>query len=150
MAPKSPIKVYWDACAWIGLINGEAKKIHPLRSIWEDAQKGKYEIWTSVYSYLEVIKGALEHGTTHHLEESDRTFDNMLDQPYVKKVQLDSEIAKLARHLRRKLQHIGIVPRPDAIHLATASFYSCDELHTSDNCHLLQFDGKVSRMDGNR
>ena len=30
--------------------------MHPLRAIWEDARQGKYEIWTSAYSHLEVFK----------------------------------------------------------------------------------------------
>jgi len=154
MTPKMP-KYYWDACAWIGFINREANKIQPLRSIWADAETGKCEIWTSTYSYLEVIKGALAHGDVHHVEKSDEKVDNILAQPWVKVVQLDGEVAKLARKLRRDLarlrEELGIqdpLPRPDAIHLASAAIYNCDELHTWDGSHLTVYDQKVPRTDG--
>ena len=148
-------RFYWDACAWIGFINREAKKIHPLQSIWADAEAGKCEIWTSSYSYIEVIKGALKQGELHHDEESDGKVDSILSQPWVRIVQLDSEVAKLARRLRRDLAKIrndlGLkdpLPRPDAIHLASAAFYDCDELHTWDAGHLIGYSEKVSRNDG--
>jgi predicted nucleic acid-binding protein len=152
MPPRSILAVYWDACAWIGFINREAKKIHPLAAIWDDAKNLKVEIWTSSYSYLEVIKGALGHGELHHGEEMDPTVDNILAQPFVKVVNLDSEIAKLARKIRRDLygkgQDNGPIPRPDSIHLATASFCNCAELHTWDTSHMLDYKGLVVRADG--
>ena len=155
MAPKAMQRFYWCACAWIGFINREAKKIHPLQSIWSDAEAGKCELWTSTYSYLEVIKGALQRGEVHHAEENDSKVDNILVQPWVKLVQLDSDVAKLARKLRRDLANIRIelglqepLPRPDAIHLATAALYDCDELHTWDAAHLICYDGKVRCSNG--
>lgn len=39
-----PRRVYWDACAWIGLLNNEPDKHPPLRIIWEHAQRGQFEI----------------------------------------------------------------------------------------------------------
>jgi predicted nucleic acid-binding protein len=140
--------VYWDACAWIGLINSEPKKIHPLRTIWEEAQKGKYEIWTSVYSYVEVFKVKSENGDELTPDLSDKAVEDLLTQPYVKRAQIDVNIAKLARDLRRSLSNDGLRSRPDAIHLATAAFWNLDELHTWDQTHLLALNGKVTRRDG--
>jgi predicted nucleic acid-binding protein len=117
--------------------------------LWEDAEAGKYEIWTSAYSYLEVIKGALGHGEVHHAEDDDEKVDRILAQPWVTAVQFDGEVAKLARSLRRKIRTDGeVVPRPDAIHSATAALYNCAEMHTWDGSHLLKHDQKILRDDG--
>jgi predicted nucleic acid-binding protein len=143
-----PLKVYWDSCAWIGLVNAEADKLHPLRAIWEDAQKGKYEIWTSAYVHLEVFKAKNEKGDPLSPHESDERIEAMLTQPFVKRVQLDIQIAKCARDLRRSLDSLGLKSRPDAIHLATAVYWNLDELHTWDKKHLLDLNGHVDRRDG--
>jgi predicted nucleic acid-binding protein len=143
-----PRKVYWDACAWIGFINGEPDKIRPLRGIWDDASRGKYEIWTSVYSYLEVIKIKAPDADPISVEESCRRIDEMLQQPFVKRVQLDMEVARFARSLKLAHHDAGLTSRPDAIHVATAAYYNLDELHTWDKAHILPFDGKIFRRDG--
>jgi predicted nucleic acid-binding protein len=145
---SNPLRVYWDACAWIGLINSEPDKIHPLRSVWEDAEKGKYELWTSTYVYLELMKGTAAHGDPYPPEESDAVFELALEQPYVKRVQLDVQIGKLARKLKRDYHSDGLSKRADAIHLATALYYNLEEMHTWDRQDLLGFDGKINRRDG--
>lgn len=89
-------RVYWDACAWIGFINEEPQKIRPLRFIWEAAQRGEYEIWASVYCYVEVLKLRAASGDPIPIEESNRIIDEMFQQPHVKRVQLDVEVARLA------------------------------------------------------
>ncbi len=140
--------VYWDANAWIGLINSEADKVFPLRAIWEDAQKGDYQILTSSYSYLEVIHGRTDYGEPYPPEEFDGKFEQLASQPFVKRVQLDVPIGRLARNLRRSHHADGLHSRPDAIHLASASHWNVDELHTWDGTHLLPLNGKVTRRDG--
>jgi hypothetical protein len=56
----------------------------PLRSIWEDAQRGKYEIWTRVY------KGIAAHGDPYPPAESNVVIDKTLSQNWVKRVQIES------------------------------------------------------------
>jgi PIN domain nuclease of toxin-antitoxin system len=112
----SPKRVYWDSCAWIGFINSEADKIRPLRSIWEDAERGKYVIWTSVYAYIEVIKGIAAHGDPYPPAESDSVIYRTLSQNWVKRAQVDIQVAKMARDLKRKFHKDGLKKRPDAIH----------------------------------
>ena len=68
---SAPKRIYWDACAWIGYINAETEKITALRAIWEAAKRGKYQIWTSTFSYLEVIHGINEYGTPYPPKEHD-------------------------------------------------------------------------------
>ena len=145
----SPQRVYWDACAWIGFICEEPAKIGPLRFIWDAARRGKYEIWTSVYSYLEVLKIRAVNGDPISVEESIKRIDDMFQQPFVKRVQLDTEVARFARSLKLAHHDAGLTSRPDAIHIAIAAYYNLEELHTWDGRHILPFDGKIMRRDGN-
>jgi len=82
------------------------------------------------------------------LAESNRRIDEMFQQPHVKRVQLDTEIARFARLLKQTHHDAGLKSRPDAIHIATAAYHNLDELHTWDNAHILPFDGKIMRHDG--
>lgn len=142
-----PRSVYWDSCAWIGFIKEEADKITPLRHVWTEAQRGRYVIWTSTYSYLEVMGSPLKHGETYPPEEEDDPIFAMFAQPHVRRAAVDVEIAKLARRLKRE-HHPTLSKRSDAIHLATALFHNVDELHSWNSSDLLPFNGKVQRRDG--
>jgi predicted nucleic acid-binding protein len=148
MKLADPQQVYWDACAWIGFINDESAKIGPLRYVWERATRGECEMWTSVYSYLEVLKIKEASGDPISLEESNRRIDEMFQQPHVKRVQLDTEIARFARSIKQTHHDAGLKSRPDAIHIAKAAYHNLDELHTWDSAHILPFDGKIMRHDG--
>jgi predicted nucleic acid-binding protein len=140
-------RYYWDSCAWIGLINQEPDKHQNLRTIWENAGRGACELWTSTYTYVEVFKAKSVDGDPLSLEESDKRINALLEQPYVRRAQLDSEVGKLARNLRREFS-TELIKRADAIHLATAVWWNLDELHTYDPFHLLALNGKVNRRDG--
>ena len=140
-------RVYWDACAWIGFINAEKEKITALRTVWENAKRGKYEIWTSTFSYLEVMHGINKAGQPYSPEEYDVVLYELFEQPHVERVQVDVEVAKLARSVKRKY-HPTLASRADAIHLATALYWNCEELHTYDGGHLLPLNGKIARRDG--
>ena len=139
-------RVYWDACAWLGLINAELKKHRELRLVWDAAVRGDYEIWTSAFCYAEVFKAKCEDGDTKLKEESDALIDSMFEQPHVKRVQVDVVIGRSARKLLREFP--GLKKPQDAIHLATALYYNLDSLHTYDGSNLLGLNGKVRRRDG--
>jgi predicted nucleic acid-binding protein len=140
-------RVYWDACAWIGFINAEPDKITSLRAIWDAAKRGNYQIWTSTFSYLEVIRGINKQGEAYPPEEYDELVYDLFEQPHVERVQLDVEVAMLARKMKRDY-HPTLASRADAVHLATALYWNCEELHTYDGNHLLPLDGKIPRRDG--
>ena len=145
--PSSVRRVYWDANAWIGMLNDEPDKRTPLRVIWEAAARGEFSILTSTYSYLEVMYGLNEHGMPYPPEENDARVFTMLDQPYVVRVQFDTEIAKMARSLKRQF-HPTLRKRADAVHLATAAYHNVEAMHTYDGCDLLPLSGLVPRRDG--
>lgn len=119
----------------------------PLRVIWEAAQRGEFEIWTSTFSYLEVLYVKNAFGEAYSHEKHDAAIFAALESPYVRRVQLDVEVAKLARTMKR-LHHPMLGKRSDAIHLATAAYYNVEELHTWDGSDLLPLNGKILRRDG--
>lgn len=128
-------RVYWDACAWLGLINGEAAKIQGLQLVWGKAQQGELEIWTSAFCIAEVYRRKCEGEWTGLSPENDAAIDNMFDQDFVKVAQVDLEIARLAKRLLRTLDKLK---KPsDAIHLATAVYWDIEQLHTYDGADLL-------------
>lgn len=139
-------KVYWDACAWLGLVNGESKKLRELEIVWKMAERGEVQIWTSTLSLAEVYKTKCERESRSLFAEHDARIDNMFDQSFVEKVQVDTEIARSAKNLARAHQ---LLKKPtDAIHLASAIAWNVDELHTYDGSDLLGLNGVIHREDG--
>jgi hypothetical protein len=53
-------KYYWDACAWIALIQKEADRFDPLSYVIEEAKAKRCEIWTSAFTLAEVYKRACD------------------------------------------------------------------------------------------
>ena len=139
-------KVYWDACAWLGLVNGESRKLRELEIVWKMAERGEIQIWTSTLSLAEVYKTKYEKESRSLLATHDVKIDNMFDQPFVEKVQVDTEIARSAKNLARA--HHLLKKPTDAIHLASAIAWNIDELHTYDGSDLLGLNGLIKREDG--
>lgn len=142
MADPIP-RYYWDTCAWLGMINQEPNKLSVLKHLWGQAQKGQCEIWTSTFTYIEAVYGHPPHGQPYNPADDDPTIFAVLEQPFVRRVQLDSEVAKLARQLRRDNWDTVKIIKPDSIHLATALHYNVTQLHTWDGSHLLPFHNKL-------
>ena len=139
-------KVYWDACAWLGLLNEEEDKTHALEVIWRKAVHGEVEIWTSAFCIAEVYKVKCENGRSGLSTENDKKIDNLFDQDFVYLVQLDTDIARLAKRLLRA--HDKLKKPSDAIHLATAVYWNVSQLHTYDSSDLIGL--IVDRADGER
>lgn len=110
------------------------------------AERGEIQIWTSALSLAEVYKTRCEKETRYLLIDNDAKIDNMFDQSFVEKVQIDTEIARLAKSLART--HELLKKPTDAIHLASAISWNVDELHTYDGSDLLGLNGVIRREDG--
>ena len=139
-------KVYWDACAWLGLLNGETDKSQALEVVWKRAEKGDVQIWTSAFCIAEVYRVKCEKDWAKLSQDHDDQINNMFDQPFVETVQVDTEIARLAKKLLRT--HEGLKKPSDAIHLATAVHWDLEQFHTYDGSDLLHLDGKVQTDNG--
>lgn len=140
-----PVRYYWDANCWLGLLNRDANKAQALEVLWAESVAGKFEILTSVMSLVEVFRLASEQMATRPLlEENDRKIENIFAQPNVIRAEVDVPIATWSRRLRREHDIKGKV---DCVHIATALWHGADEMHTWDS-GLLAFNGKLLCKNG--
>jgi predicted nucleic acid-binding protein len=141
-------RYYWDACAWIALIQRETGRIDALEHIIKEAQDGNVEIWTSNFTLAEVYKRPCDDQPVGLTSAEDIPFEDYIAQTFVQRAQVDLDVGTLARRLLRK--YPVIVKPQDGIHLATALLNSVDELHTFDRANLLGLSGMIERKDGKK
>lgn len=139
-------KYYWDACAWIALIQREPGRFENLEYILEEARASRVEIWTSNFTLAEVYKRPCNGESVSLSVADDEVFEDFILQDFVERVQVDYDVGVLARRLLRA--YPSIVKPQDGIHLATALLHNIDELHTYDRENLLDLTGKIQRKDG--
>jgi predicted nucleic acid-binding protein len=148
MVAKQP-KYYWDSCAWLGFLNGEANRKRELEIIYGLAKQGKCEIWTSTLSFVEVRRLENEKDLPRPLSDKNlQTIQNLFRQPFVKPIPLAVDIADRSRQIFRETS--GINKWQDAIHLASALRWSVDVLHTYDHDDLLAFSLKFECKNGEK
>ncbi|MGW8135549.1 type II toxin-antitoxin system VapC family toxin [Sphingomonas zeae] len=144
-----PVRIYWDSCAWLGLINGEPDKRRELEIVYGNARQGKYELWTSTLSIVEVRRLRSEQHDPKPLSEDNRnTLRDLFRQPFVKPIPLALDIAEEARDLFRRTKGLGKFP--DAVHLASALRWNSSVLHTYDNQDLLHLSMKFDCRNGEK
>jgi predicted nucleic acid-binding protein len=144
-------RVYWDACAWIALIQQEKirddkgqiieDRYSMCRSVIEVAEKGQIEIATSTLSLAEVNKNPAGTKTG---EDKIAAF---FERDYVLLVNLDTAVGERARELMQA-GFAGLKPA-DACHLASAITASVEEFHTFDT-RLLNLNGLITKLDGTK
>lgn len=141
-------KYYWDACAWIALIEQEQERFDSLSFVIEEARAGRVEVWTSNFTLAEVYRRQCDDEQKSLLAANDTVFEDFILQDFVKRAQVDYDTGVLARRLLRTYPDIR---KPqDGIHLATALFHNLDELHTFDRKNLLDLSNKIDRRDGQK
>lgn len=138
--------LYWDACAWLGLINGEEGKRHELEIIYNFAKKGNTDIWTSTYTLMEVRRLKDDSDRKPWPAENLAKIQAFFDQPFVKLIPVDTRIAYDAQRLFRETQ--GLSKAPDAVHLASALWWSITTMHTYDYDDLIHLSGKFTCRNG--
>jgi predicted nucleic acid-binding protein len=141
-------RYYWDACAWIALIQQEPGRFDSLKYVIEEAKADRVQIWTSLFTLAEVYKRPCGDEQKSLLPQQDETFQDYILQPFVERVQVDFNIGVLARKLLRTYPKIQ---KPqDGIHLATALIHNADELHTYDRENLIDLTEQIERRDGKK
>lgn len=141
-------RYYWDACAWIALIQQEPDRFDSLSYVIEEARNKNVELWTSNFTLAEVYKRPCDGDQKSLLPEQDRTFEDYILQDFVNRVQVDYDVGVLARRLLRK--YPSIQKPQDAIHLATALLNNLDELHTFDRANLIALSDIIDRKDSKK
>ena len=141
-------RVYWDSCAWLGLINSEEDKVEGCQYIMQEAIRKNVEILVSTVTLAEVFKTRCAEPYKMLAEEKDIAFEEFFDQDFIIKASVDEDIAKRARGLLRYYASQGLKKPMDAIHLATALKFNAAEMHTFDGSDLLCLDGKIQSDSG--
>lgn len=78
-------------------------------------------------------------------EKYDERFEDLIEQEYIVKIQVDMDVGTVARRLIRKYPKLG---KPqDAIHVASALLENVDEIHTFDKDDLIALSGTLERFD---
>jgi hypothetical protein len=143
----SPKNVYWDACAWLGLVNGEPGRQQQLEVVYGQARQGLVVIWTSTLSIVEANRLDTEVGKPKPIPpDSIKVLDDLLFQPFVNLIPVDTDVARRARKLIRETP--GLSKKPDAIHLASALKWNVPVLHSYDGNDLLHLNGQFQCDDG--
>lgn len=140
-----PRRVYWDSCCFLGLINQESGKVADCTGVWKEAESGKTVIYTSFFTFTEVIRAKCEGPIKPLPEADDVKIVHLLSQSWIRPLVLDERIALAARKLLRL--HPECKKPSDGIHLASALSMNLEEMHTYDGSDLLMLSGKVLRLD---
>ena len=141
------VKLYWDSCAWLGLINGEVDKRRELEIVYEHAKQGKYQLWTSTLSVVECRRLATEDKLPKPLsDENEKTINDFFLQPFVMPIPVSLDIAESARKIWRAT--VGLGKYQDAVHLASALRWDTPVMHTYDREDLLHLDGRFKCKNG--
>lgn len=142
-----PVKLYWDTCAFIGLLNGEDDKKRELEIIYNLAGSGKFELWTSTLSMIECRRLKTEEHSEKPLDsQNEKIISDIFKQPFIKPIPMAVDIAENARVIWRETK--GLNKYQDAVHLASALRWNVPIMHTYDRDDLLHLDGKLKCHDG--
>ena len=107
---------YWDSDVFLGWLNREPERHSICEAIIEDAKSGRCEIATSTITFAEV----------HYVRNSNESraqieaIEDLFDYSWVKAIDLDRIVARLARDLLFEFASTEGLKPPDAIHLASA------------------------------
>jgi predicted nucleic acid-binding protein len=144
-----PKRVYWDACAWIAVIQKEKIQKNGViedremmgKTVIEAAKKNKLEILTSAFCLAEVCKNEDVR------DQSPDKIAEYFENDYILVVALDKFVGERARQLM--LGGYSKLKPPDASHVATALLMNVDEMHTFDD-KLIDLSGLLDRADGKK
>lgn len=142
-----PVNIYWDSCAWLALLNGEPGRTHALSAVYGQARRGLVQLWSSSIAIVEVNRLSSEMNISRPVPDTGiPVIDDLLFQPFVNLISMDTIVAKKARKMFRETP--GLRKGPDAIHLASAIQWNIPILHTYDGSDLLHLNGKIQCLDG--
>lgn len=116
---------YWDANAFLGLLNGETDKSASCEAVIQQAQQGHVLIVTSALTLAEVLFIKSQQKLDPAKRQKVETF---FRADYISVRNLTRAVAEIAREV---FWDHNIRPQ-DAVHVATAGFYKVPVLHTFD------------------
>ena len=122
--------LYWDTCIYLAWLKGEdngASVNEGIKEAVDENWDGKLLIVTSTITLIEVLESSLTDEQEVRFQQSFRKQLHVLRD-------VDPAVAVKARVFRGSFMAPGSkrLAVPDAIHLATAAIYKCDEFWTLD------------------
>ena len=136
MTDKTPFSLYWDACVFVSLIEGDSARLPTIQAILDDVDRKKVEIFTSTLSIAEVAFAKVEKDGQILEPSIEAKIDKLWgpSSPF-KMVDTYTTLMHEAKRLMRRVHETdGWSLKPaDAIHLVTAQRVRVRELHTYDD-----------------
>ena len=130
--PANPRRIYFDANVFLAYIGNEHGRADTVQALLDEARRDEIEIVTSVLSIAEVAYGA--HKRDLGLTEAGEEAIEQLWTPAspVILVDISQAVTRNARTMIREAKTHGLsgFRGADAIHLATARMFGCDEVFT--------------------
>jgi len=125
---------YVDACVLLAFVDNEAGRAPIVEELLRRAHAGKVEVITSVLSIAEVAYGANELAGDLTDEVDARISELWVPASPVTLVDVSTALAVEARRLIREARALGFgIRSADALHLAGARIYQCDEFFTYED-----------------
>ena len=148
--PK-PIRICWDSCNWIAIINNECaikkkngvieNRFAMCNSVLKHAQQGSFKIVVSELTLTEVSKGP------HAKTTKQGQLPAFLNHPFILVVPVYKNIDLRAQALQGSV--VGNLQYNDAVHIVTAQYANAEKFHTFDRL-LLNLDGAIKNDNGNK
>lgn len=133
--PADARRIYFDANVFLAYVGNETGRADTVQTLLDEARRSQIHILTSTLSIAEVAFGA--HERDHGLTEAGEEAIEQLWTPAspVTLVDVSQAVTRNARTLIRKARADGVggLRGADAIHLATARMFGCDEIFTYEN-----------------
>lgn len=130
--PANPRRIYLDANVFLAYVGNEEGRADTVQALLDEARRREIEIVTSVLSIAEVAFGA--HERDHGLTEAGEEAIEQLWAPAspMTLVDVSQAMTRNARTMIRetKIQGFSGLRGADAVHLATARIFGCDEIFT--------------------
>lgn len=135
-------RIAWDSSVLLAFLEQEDGRYGVVRQLLERAEGGEFDIAISMLV-------ACEAGRIRRMandEEQEAAIEAFLVQPYLVPVQIDYEVARIARAIVR--EHPSVpnestgIKGADAVHIACAIRAKADVLHSYDGDHL-RHDGAI-------
>ena len=130
--PATQRRVYFDANVFLAYVGNEEGRSDTVQDLLQEARRSELEIVTSVLSIAEVAYGA--HERDHGLNDDSEEVIEQLWTPAspVTLIDVSKAVTRKARTIIREAKRQGFngFRGADAIHLATAQMFGCDEIFT--------------------
>jgi predicted nucleic acid-binding protein len=140
--------IYWDTSVFLSYFNKNPTRHADIDAVLSSIRStnGVRQIVTSTFTRVEVSYYQDELSNKQLSPDTEELSDFFWnDRTVMRFVDLTSEIARRARHLKRVIYSQGHkLETPDAIHLASAGFVGVAEMHSYDGPGHLRFDGQMA------